>query len=147
MANAAAKHTLTLAIENHGDFAMRDLVELVERVDMKNLAICFDTMNAVRVGDDLMEATALAATYIRMVHIRDFLPLSASPADVESFWPSAPLGHGQLDIEGLIRFLESDGYAGNLFVEMGFMHPDFSDEDAAVAESVAYLQKRLGNNG
>ncbi|MBW1799568.1 MAG: sugar phosphate isomerase/epimerase [Deltaproteobacteria bacterium] len=143
----AADYDLTLAIENHGDFAMKDLLELVEGVDMKNLGICFDAMNAVRVGDDLMEAAAMAATYIRMVHVRDHLPLSESPVKVESFWPSAPLGHGQLDIEGVIRFLEADGYAGNLFIEMGYMHPDFSDEDAAVAESVAYLKKTIQNKG
>ena len=80
-----------------------------------------------------------------MVHVRDFLPLSASPTEVESFWPSAPLGQGQLDIEGLIRFLESIGYGGDLFVELGYMPPDFPDEDAAVAGSVAFLKQRLGD--
>jgi sugar phosphate isomerase/epimerase len=139
----ASEQGLTLAIENHGDFAMKHLVALVERVNMTNLGICFDGMNAVRVGDDLREAIALAAPHIRMVHIRDFLPFSGSPAGVEDFWPSVPLGHGRLDIEGLIGFLESYGYEGKLFVEMAYMHPDYGDEDAAVAESVAYLKRRL----
>jgi sugar phosphate isomerase/epimerase len=143
VAALASEHGLTLAIENHGDFAMKDLVALVERVNMTNFGICFDGMNAVRVGDDLMEAIALAAPHVRMVHIRDFLPFSESPAGVEDFWPSVPLGHGRLDTEGLIHFLETYGYEGKLFVEMAYMHPDYGDEDAAVAESVAYLKGRL----
>jgi sugar phosphate isomerase/epimerase len=141
----AAEAGLLLAMENHGDLAMRDLVAMVERVRASNLGICFDAMNAVRVGDDLMEAAAMAMPYIRMVHVRDFLPLSSLPDGVEDFWPSAPLGHGRLDLERFIAFLESSGYGGRLFVEMAYMHPAYSDEDAAVAESVAYLKKRLAN--
>lgn len=144
VADRAKVFGLTLAIENHGDFAMKDLVSLVERVDMSNLGICFDAMNAVRVGDDLMNAAAMAAPYMCMVHIRDFLPLSSRPPGVEDFWPSVPLGRGQLDIKGFIGFLKNDGYGGNLFIEMAYMHPDYADEDAAVAESVAYLKGKLG---
>ncbi|MBC7812590.1 MAG: hypothetical protein H7175_15655, partial [Burkholderiales bacterium] len=48
---------------------------------------------------------------------------------------------GQLDLIGMIEQLESIGYAGRYFVEMAYMHPDYSDEDAAVAESVEYLRK------
>ncbi|MFH1123130.1 MAG: sugar phosphate isomerase/epimerase family protein [Pseudomonadota bacterium] len=134
---------LPLAIENHGDLAMKDLVAMVERVRMDNLGICFDAMNAVRVGDNLTEALTLAAPHIRMVHVRDFLPFSVQPAAVEDFWPSAPLGRGRLEIDGFIGFLESYGYEGDLFVEMAYMHPAYPDEDAAVAESIAYLRHRL----
>ena len=143
VAALASEHGLMLAIENHGDFTMKDLVALVERVNMTNFGICFDGMNAVRVGDDLREAIGLAAPHVRMVHMRDFLPFAEAPAGVEDFWPSVPLGHGRLDIEGLLGFLETYGYEGNVFVEMAYMHPDYGDEDAAVAESVAFLRGRL----
>jgi sugar phosphate isomerase/epimerase len=143
VAETAAALDLSLAIENHADFRMADLVSLVERVDMPNLGICFDGLNAVRVGDDLLSAAQLAAPHIRMVHIRDYLPLPGTPNDVEGFWPSVPPGCGQLDISGLINFLNSYGYEGGLFVEIAYMHPDFTDEDKSAAESVAFIKRRL----
>ena len=142
LAETAAANDITLAIENHADFKMGDLVELVERVGRTNLGICFDGVNAVRVGDDLLEAARLAIPHIRMVHIRDWLPTTLHE-DVEGFWPSVPLGSGQLDIDGLIHFFETSGYTGGLFVEIAYLHPDYADEEWAVTESVAYLKQRL----
>ncbi len=37
---------------------------------------CFDTANALRVGDDVLEATALLAARIEMVHLKDVEPLT-----------------------------------------------------------------------
>ncbi len=142
LAETAAASNITLAIENHADFKMSDLVELVERVDRTNLGICFDGVNAVRVGDDLLEAARLAIPHIRMVHIRDWLPTTLHE-DVEGFWPSVSLGSGKLDIESLIRFFETSGYTGGLFVEIAYLHPDYADEDRAVTECVSYLKQRL----
>ncbi len=143
IANAAQAYGLTLAIENHVDFAMRDLVRLVEEVDASNLGICFDMVNAVRVGDDLLTAARLAAPHIRMVHMRDHIPWPATGSDPEGFWPSVPLGRGILDVEGLLSLLHLAGFDGDLFVEIAYMHPNYADEVAAVAESVAFLQQRL----
>jgi 3-oxoisoapionate decarboxylase len=131
---------LDLAIENHADLAMRDIVTLVESVGADNFGICFDTVNCVRVGDIFEEAVQIALPHIRMVHIKDLIALPESKGNPAAFWPSAPLGRGQLDLPYLIEQLESVNYAGRLFVEMAYMHPTYTDEDAAVAESVAYLK-------
>ena len=141
--DTAREHGVTLAIENHVDFAMADLVKLVEEVDAGNLGICFDMVNAVRVGDDLLAAVRLASPHIRMVHMRDHIPWPATGADPEGFWPSAPLGRGILDVDGLLGFLRASGYEGALFVEIAYMHPDYADELKVVAESVAFLKQRL----
>ena len=134
---------LTLAIENHADLAMADLVSLVRKVDAPNLGICFDTGNAVRVGDDLAVALALAAPLIRMVHLKDMIVQPASRGDPTAWWPSVPIGRGEFDIRGFIATLRGANYNGALFVEMANMHPDFPDEDAAVADSLAYLRTLL----
>ena len=134
---------LTLAIENHADLAMADLVSLVRKVDAPNLGICFDSGNAVRVGDDLTVALALAAPLIRMVHLKDMIVQQASRGDPTAWWPSVPVGRGEFDVPGLIATLREATYNGALFVEMANMHPDFPDEDAAVADSLAYLRPLL----
>jgi sugar phosphate isomerase/epimerase len=143
LADEAASLDLALAIENHADFAMSDLVSFAETVDRPNVGICFDSGNAVRVGDDLLEAARLAAPHIRMVHIKDLIVQAESRGDPGAWWPSAPLGRGDLSLPALVALLREAGYAGTFFIEMANMHPEFSDEDAAVVESIAYLRRTL----
>jgi sugar phosphate isomerase/epimerase len=134
---------LSLAVENHADFPMRDLVALVKSVGDPNIGICLDTGNAVRVGDDLMDAARLAAPHVKMVHLKDMIVIAASRGEPTAWWPAAPLGRGHFDIPGLIGILRKGGFAGTLFVEMPNTYPDWPDEDAAVAESVGYLRGLL----
>ena len=65
----AQKRGITLALENHADLRAAEIAELVERVD--GLAVCFDTANALRVGDDPLEAARLLAPWTRLVHLKD----------------------------------------------------------------------------
>jgi sugar phosphate isomerase/epimerase len=144
VAAEAAALGLMLAVENHADFAMRDLVSLVDTVGSPHLGICFDTGNAVRLGDELLDAAALAAPHVRMVHLKDMIVQPASIGDPTAWWPSVPLGRGAFDLPAFIDVLRGAGFAGTLFVELANMHPDWPDEDAAVAESVAWLKRWLG---
>ena len=134
---------LTLVIENHNDFTIRELVRLIDLTGGDNLGICFDTGNAVRVGDDVVAAAQLAAQLIAMVHIKDLVVLDESRGDPAGYWPSAPLGEGDVDIKGFLDVLIRVQYEGGLFIEMNTMHPTWPDEDAAVAKSVAFLERYL----
>ena len=145
LAVEAAGHGLTLAVENHADFTMADLVAMVREVDDPHLGICFDTGNAVRVGDDLITAARLAAPLVRMVHIKDMIVIEESRHDPTLWWPTVPLGRGEFDLAGFVAILREDGYAGTLFVELANMHTDWPDEDAAVAEGVTYLGALLAD--
>ena len=143
LAAEAEELELTLAIENHADLAMQDLVALVSAVGASCVGICFDTGNAVRIGDDLLAAAALAAPFVKMVHLKDMIVLDESRSDPASWWPSVPLGRGQFDIPAFVAVLLTEKFDGTLFVEMANMHPNWPDEDSAVAESVAYLSRLL----
>lgn len=143
LAEDAARLNLTLAMENHADFAMRDIVGIVRDVGAPNLGICLDTGNAVRVGDDLLEAVELAAPYTKMVHLKDMVVQDESRGDPSKWWPSAPLGRGDYDLPAVLSILRGVGYTGCLFIEMSPMFSAWSDEDAAIAESVTYLRALL----
>jgi 3-oxoisoapionate decarboxylase len=143
LSQEASGFGLTLAVENHADFAMRDLVSIVEKVDVDNLGLCFDTGNAVRVGDDLMEAAALAAPHIRMVHFKDMVLGGEWEGNPSGWWPAAPLGKGDFDLSAFVALLHARGFAGTLFIEMANLYSTWTDENEAVAESVAYLRQIL----
>ena len=143
IAQEAARHGLHLALENHADFIMADVVKLVEQVGAPNLGICLDTGNAARVGDDPLTATRLAAPLTKMVHLKDLRVQAASQGDPTAWWPSAPVGQGDFDIPAILAVLEEAGYKGCLFVELAPLHSAWQDEDAVVAESLAYLRRLL----
>lgn len=86
----AAAGTLTIAIENHGDFALHDLARLIEQVAAPNLGMCFDPGNAVRIGDNLLQAVKLAAPLAKMVHIKDMIPQGALHGFPDLWGPAHP---------------------------------------------------------
>jgi 2-deoxy-D-gluconate 3-dehydrogenase len=110
IAQDAARQELDLALENHADFVMRDLLTLIERLGASNLGICLDTGNAARVGDDPVEATRLAAPLVKMVHLKDLRVQADSRGDPTAWWPSAPLGQGDFDIPAILNALCDGGY-------------------------------------
>jgi len=145
IAQEAANQGLDLALENHADFQMRDLLTLIEQVGAPNLGICLDTGNAVRVGDDAVEAARLAAPLVKMVHLKDLRVQAASRGDPTALWPSAPLGHGDFDVPRILETLCDGGYRGCLYVELAGLHSDWHNEDEVVSESLVYLRKLLAS--
>lgn len=142
VARRAADLGIGLAIENHADFVMADLVELVETIAAPNLGICLDLGNALRVGDDPVAAARLAASHVTMVHVKDMIVPTDSRGRPWARWPTVPVGEGEIAVPEALGALAHAGIAPTLFVEMALMHPDHPDEDAAVAHSVAYLLDR-----
>jgi sugar phosphate isomerase/epimerase len=141
LATRAGELGLDLAVENHADCSMADLVLLIETVAAPNLGICLDLGNTIRVGDDVVGSARLAAPLVRMVHVKDLAVQAESVGAPWAWWPSVPLGHGDIDVAMALEAVSAAPRMLGWFVEMTNMHPDYSDEDAAVAESVAFVRQ------
>lgn len=133
---------LVLALENHGDLRAAELLDVVERVDA-GLGVCFDTANALRVGDDPVEAAGLLAPLVRMVHLKDVEPLERV-ADPVAGPCSVPYGTGVIDVDGVLATLS--GRDVLVCVELGQLAPG-SDEIALVENGVAWLRDHPSSNG
>ena len=73
-ADHAADRGVRLALENHGDLRVADILELFERVDRPaTLGVCLDNVNLIRVGDDMAEGTAALAPHTLLVQLKDHL--------------------------------------------------------------------------
>ena len=140
LASRAGKLGVELAIENHADLRMEDIVTLIRRVAAPNLGICFDLGNAARVGDDVLDAVRLATPFVRMVHVKDIRVQQASVGNPSAWWPTTPLGQGDLPVAEALRAVTSAPGLPRWYVEMAAMTPDHPDEDAAVRESLSYLR-------
>ena len=137
----AADHGVKLAIENHIDFTSDEIVQLLDQVDSDHLGVNFDTANFARLLDDPVKGMRKLAPRVLATHIKDLKVNPQASVDDWFFFSSTPVGDGFVDNLALARLLKEAGYKGFLAVETDFLHPDYADEDEAVAQSVAALKK------
>ncbi len=131
---------VTMGIENHFDFTSQEILEIVEGVGSPRFGVTFDIANSLRIGENPVEAAGRLAPYTVATHVKDVFPLyGGNPADWY-FFASVPVGRGIIDMPAVIRVLKQGGYKGALTIEIDYLHPDYTEEGEAVAESVAYLK-------
>jgi sugar phosphate isomerase/epimerase len=99
----AASAGVGLALENHGDLRVEDILALIDAVDgPATLGVCLDNVNLIRVGDDMAEGTRALAPHTLLVQLKDHEP--GDPA----VWGGpvcTALGEGVADLDGLIGIL------------------------------------------
>ena len=135
----AEEHGVVLAMENHIDLLADEILDIVTTVNSPWLGICLDTGNNLRMFEDPLVVAEKLAPYARATHVKDIGVRAGDPRDY-SFWPSVPLGKGLVDIGKVIAILHRARYTGLLAIEVDFLHPDYGDEDRAVAQSVKHLK-------
>jgi len=137
----AAERGVRLAIENHGDLRVQDLLALIDGVAGAGpLGVCLDNVNLVRVGDDMVEGTRALAPHALLVQLKDH-----EPGDPTI--PGGPvctaLGEGIADLDGLIAILAAAGFDGPVCVELASLGPVDVDELAMVERSVSWLRDHV----
>ena len=135
----AADQGVVLAMENHIDFTAREILQLIEEVSSANFGVNFDTGNALRLFEDPVEEAKLLAPYIHATHIKDLSPRRGGSPREWNFWESVPAGHGVVDIPGVMRVLQAQGYPGVLCVEVDCLRDSWEEDDAVVI-SLDYLR-------
>jgi sugar phosphate isomerase/epimerase len=132
---AAGELGLTLALENHADVAQDELCALLDAVP--GLAVCLDTANAVRVGDDPVTLARATASRVAMVHLKDV----ASPAAADGPAGPASVAHGEgvIDLDGVLDALMPSATMP-ICVELGHLGGGAVDERRLVRDGVAWLR-------
>lgn len=130
---AARDHGLRLALENHGDLTAAQLEGLLELVG-PDLRVCFDTANALRVGDDVAAAARRLAPAIEILHLKDCV---GSWDDPVTGPVSVALGAGVIPIDEVLAACP----AALACIELGQLPPG-AGERALVAASLEYLRSR-----
>jgi sugar phosphate isomerase/epimerase len=130
---------LDVAVENHVDLTLSELVELLRAVDRSNVGICLDIANAVRLGDDPLTMSDQVCSLVRMVHLRDVEPLE-NVSDPVAGPCTAPYGEGILPLaETLDRLASSLAQEAPILVEIGQVKPG-DDELELVASGLDWLR-------
>jgi sugar phosphate isomerase/epimerase len=137
-ADRAGERGIDLALENHGDLTCEELLAVLDEAGRDNLGVCFDSANAIRVGDDpaLMLERVLPA--LRMVHLKD---CAAEWDDPVAGPVSVEYGRGAVPVAAIVDALSEGGFAGPVCVELGQLSPD-ADERHLVEEGLTWLRAR-----
>ena len=98
--------------------------------------MCLDTANALRVGDDPLDAAVVLAPWVRMLHLKD-----CEAPDGSATGPrSVPYGQGVVPLAAVLDAVR--GTDPLTCVELGHLGPGVVDERALVADGVAWLRAR-----
>ena len=137
-ADVAESVGVRLAVENHGDATTAQLLSAIRRADRPGvLGVCFDTANALRVGEDATAAARAVAELTLMVHLKDVAPFDPRPSVTGPC--SVAYGTGTVPIDDVLAVLATAGFEGPVLVELGQLGPGV-DECALVEECLDWLR-------
>ena len=105
----AERHNVCIAVENHGDVFLPDMLTLMER-DSPYLGVCYDSGNFAAVGEDPVEALEALLGRVVCTHLKDVCPADRF-RDAKAFGPPGAglhfcaLGDGELPLARLVKML------------------------------------------
>ena len=114
------EHGLRASLHPHVGTAIEDRSAVYRLLESSDIPLCLDTGHLVIGGTDPLELLRSAAGRVDHVHLKDVrLPVAATVSAGDTSYIGAvrqglyaPLGHGDLDIAGIVTTLEGAGYRG-----------------------------------
>ena len=107
LAAQAGARGIVLAFENHMDYRLAEIVQVVEAVGSPWLRINYDFANSFAVVEDQVEGARLAAPYTVMTHLKDMRVQSITTTGEPQFL-HAPIGHGNVEIQEILGILQEN---------------------------------------
>ena len=105
---------LRLAVENHFDISSTLLVELTAQYPADVVGFCVDTANSLRSFEPTSEVFRLLRSRAFCYHLKDYRTVGSM---ISFSVVGAPLGEGDLDLDGCLRTIFEKDPVPPLFVE------------------------------
>jgi sugar phosphate isomerase/epimerase len=94
------RHDVVLAVENHKDWRVADLLEMLKRLGSERVGVTLDTGNSIALLEDPMEVVEALAPHALSVHIKD---MGVREYEEGFLLSEVPLGEGFLDLPRIIE--------------------------------------------
>jgi sugar phosphate isomerase/epimerase len=116
MAESAARRLdVRLAVENHKDFELHELLSILQTISSPHLGACLDTGNSLALLEDPMEVVRQLAPYTFTVHFKD---IAVCPAEDGFHMSEVPLGKGIFDLPAMISIITHNAPQARFHLEM-----------------------------
>jgi len=147
----ARGHGVRLALENHGDFHLHEMLEILDRVDSEYLGITFDTGNSLRLCEDCVASLQAYGKNVLLVHAKDIAPEN-NAANPMPLFNCVPAGMGITDFKSVFSGLMKNSFNGMVLIEISRLHSSYAyaDETEVINDGLKYLKKlreELNENG
>jgi sugar phosphate isomerase/epimerase len=109
------KHRLHLALENHKDWTLDEMITLLKSYSSPYLGVCLDTGNNISLLDDPLEVVRQLAPYAVSVHIKD---MGVSLYRDGFLLAEVPIGDGFLNISEIVAIVRRSRPSTRLTLEM-----------------------------
>ena len=96
-------HRVRLAIENHKDRRVPELLELLKRIRSEYVGVCVDFGNNIALLEDPLEVVEALAPFAFSTHIKD---MAVQESEEGFLLSEVPLGDGFLDLKEMILLLQ-----------------------------------------
>jgi 3-oxoisoapionate decarboxylase len=109
------KHRLRMAVENHKDWLISELLEIVRGLSSEWIGICIDTGNSLALLEDAVEVVEAFAPFVASTHIKD---MGVQEAPDGFLLSEVPLGDGFLPLARLVDVVRKANPAVQFNLEM-----------------------------
>lgn len=141
-ATVATDLGLRLSIENHADFPVMRLMELIDSVGIPALGLCLDTGNARRVGDDQLELLRqLDLSRVFMIQLKETLCLPGHEAPT-GWWPTVHYGTGDTHADQCLAILRNRKYCDPVVIELSNLYTGL-DEIEVARQAISFTRDSL----
>src|SRR5213076_65447 len=99
----ARRHGIKLAVENHKDWRVPELVDILKRISSEYVGLCVDTGNNIALLEDPMEVVEALAPFAFSTHLKD---MAVQEYEEGFLLSEVPLGEGFLDLKEMVAILQ-----------------------------------------
>ncbi|MBN1973836.1 MAG: sugar phosphate isomerase/epimerase [Sedimentisphaerales bacterium] len=96
------KYKLYLAIENHKDFRIHEMLRILKTVDSEYVGVCIDVGNSFALLEDCMDIVKAYAPYCNATHLKD---MALGEYEDGFLLADVPLGQGLLDLPEMVKII------------------------------------------
>ena len=100
--NALRRRRMKLAVENHRDMSIEELLSMMNQISSEFVGVCIDTANSLALLESPAEAVQKLAPYAISVHLKDIAVKESADGFLLS---EVALGEGFLDLRGIVEDL------------------------------------------
>ena len=98
----AARHRISLAIENHKDRRIPEMLQMLNNISSEYVGVCVDTGNSFALLEDPMAVVEAYAPFAFSVHLKD---MAVAEYEEGFLLADVPLGQGLLDLRRIVQIL------------------------------------------
>src|SRR5262245_7439288 len=111
----AARHKVRLAVENHKDWRVEEMLGWLKRLSSEHVGVCLDTGNSIALLEEPHEVVEAYAPWTFTTHFKD---MGVAEYDEGFLLSEVPLGTGYLDLQRVVETVHKFHPDARLNLEM-----------------------------